>query len=300
LYRFDDAGRAGPHLLFNIDGYSAFNSKYPWESWADWAWKAVVGSIADLIAKGAEPQYIGFAVGLSERDDPVRVSEELGKGVKEACEAYNLMVIKADTNQSREDAWIAVASIGRLVLPRPIPRRGAQKKAFVYTTLVNGYGRLTALYRRFTEGRIGLEEARSLHRRPRAPLGFLSVAKSVPVEFSIDVSDGLARSLGLLAESNMVAIEISDLPDPPDLGLLRTEGEEAQREVLYGGEEYEIVFASASPPEAVLSLCRQAGIDCALLGYAYPSSKAGVYVRGVELEPSGWQHFADARGERAW
>lgn len=288
----DDAGRAAEGYLLNVDGYGSFNSRYPWESWADWAWKAVVGSIADLIAKGAQPVALGLSLGLPRGEHLEAMVSELAAGLREVCREYNLRIVKADTNRSQGDAWISVASIGRLVLGRPISRRGIRGGEYVYTTLGNGYGRLVAIFNRYLAGKLGFDEARRLYRRPRAPIRYLHLLRRVGVHSAIDSSDGLARSLGIIAEENGLSIYLESLPRPEaDVSPLFESEEEVEREVLYGGEEYEVIFTSPSPPEEVLRQCGEADLRCEYLGVAVAGERGKVYLGGREIDTVGWRHF---------
>jgi thiamine-monophosphate kinase len=288
----DDAGELNSNYLFNIDGYSSFNSKYPWETWEDWAWKAVVGSITDLIAKGALPFAIGFSIGLSQQLDIEKISGSIAKGIKEACDAYQLRVVKADTNSSKEDVWITVSSIGLLITDKPIPRSGVINKSYVYVTEVNGFGRLMTIYKKYLEGKLTYEQARGMYRRPMAPYGFLNLLQHIKVDASIDSSDGLAYSLGLIARNNKAELILSNLPRPQrDLIFLYETKEEMDNEVLYGGEEYEIIFLTKHSPEEVARECDSINLKCIYLGEAISSSYSNVFFNNKEISMDGWQHF---------
>lgn len=288
----DDAGEVVDDLLFNIDGYSSFNSKYPWENWEDWAWKTVVGSITDLIAKGAVPLALGFSVGLPKNEELPIIVDELARGLREACERYNLRVIKADTNRSLGDVWLNIATIGKLKITVPIPRSGLENENYVYTTLINGFGRLSAIYKSYLIGKINFEKARELYRRPEAPIKFLELLEKITVNSSMDLSDGLAYSLGTIARESGLSILLEDIPKPNnELEFLFNEEIEAEKEVLYGGEEYEIVFASRNDPSTVLSICENIGIKCFYLGRALKTVVKGVFYKGETIALSGWEHF---------
>lgn len=289
---FDDAGEIEEiGYLFNIDGYSSFNSKYPWEDWDDWAWKAVVGSITDLIAKGARPQYIGLSIGIK-KENGLEISRKIAKGIKEVCEKFDLRVIKADTNRSLDDIWINVASLGKLTTSRPISRRGMREGDRLYTTYVNGYGRLTALYNMYRRGKIGTEKARHLYKRPAAPLKFLTLAQKIDVSSSIDCSDGLAFTLGELSKENEKSINLENIPEAnSELMSLYESAEVMQREVLYGGEEYEIVFSTSSSLEDVNRECMNIGLRCVYLGRVMKGKGGKIYFIDKEIPSYGWSHF---------
>lgn len=288
----DDVGEINKNYLFNTDGYSSFNSKYPWETWEDWGWKAVVGAITDLIAKGALPTAIGFSIGLPQQQDLEKISRSIAKGIKEACDAYQLRVIKADTNRSKDDVWITVSSIGKLVIESPIPRSGVRGKAYVYVTEVNGFARLMTIYKKYLKGKLTYMQAKSLYRRPYAPIKFIDLLHRFKIDASIDSSDGLAYSLGLIARESKVKLILEHLPRPQsDLAFLFELEEEIINEVLYGGEEYEIVFLTQYEPQEVIEACNSTGIRCFYLGEAIPSHENKVLYENKDIKLRGWEHF---------
>lgn len=292
LSREDDAGEALEGVLLNIDGYSEKGSRYPWESLEDWGWKAVVASITDLLAKGARPLAIAVSLGVPPSASPDDVAM-VARGIREACVTYGLKVVKGDVNRSEEGAWIDVAALGVLVGPRPVPRQGAEEGDFVYTTLVNGYGKPYGVYRLLLRGAVGLEEAKRICARPKAPVGFLEVLKEARVKAATDVSDGLAFSLYSLAVEGGVTIELKTLPEVAGEVLRLYESrEELELYVLYGGEEYEIVFVSDELPGKVTEVCERAGTRCVWIG-SVKKGEGRVTLKGLPLRLLGWDHFAE-------
>jgi len=278
-----------------IDGYSADFSKYPWEPWSDWGWRSVVSSISDLICKGARPVGVLVSIGL-ERGTDVSVLEEIYHGISEALDEYGLYLIGGDTNASSERGWISVASIG-FAASKPIPRSGAEVGDYVYTTLKNGgYGLSCLVWRIYSQAGVDprsvLGEGAKL--RPRVPIEFLELLREVKVTASIDVSDGLSKSLHLVAAASRKAIVLERLPSLPS-----AEHEEAAAKygvdpaecVLYGGEEYETVFTSPDGPGKVLEACEKLGLKCMLLGRVVGEGPAVKLADGSEVEYGGYDQF---------
>ncbi|MEM4035897.1 MAG: thiamine-phosphate kinase [Fervidicoccaceae archaeon] len=281
-------------LVAKIDGYSSDFSRYAWEPWSDWGWRAVVASVSDLIAKGAKP--LGVLVSLGMRgDSEVSVLDEIYDGVVEACEAHDLLFLGGDVNASSERAWINVAALGRA--KRPVPRNGARPGDALFTTLKNGYG-LTGLvwelHKRGLDPRGALSELPRL--RPRAPLEFLELLEELEVTSSVDVSDGLAKSLRLIAEASGVDVLIDELPAPREevARLVEEAGLSYEVCALYGGEEYETLFTSSNDVDEVLRACRRAGLECAALGVVVEASATpSVRWRSsmAEIEGRGYDQF---------
>ncbi len=286
----DDASYIKSHnLVMSIDGYSAIKSKYPWESWRTWGWRAVVASISDLIAKGAKPIAVLVSVGLPGEYE-YSVLEDIMYGVVEAVYKHNLLFAGGDLNSSIKDPWIDVASIGELVLDKPIPRSNIKPGDKVYTTLANGYGVNGFVLKAYYKGARGFESKIGII-KPRAVMEFLKIALRIKPSASIDVSDGLLKSLWLLAESSRVRISLIKLPENTHVeSLCKEYGVDCREAILEGGEEYEIIFTSKLEPNEVYRVCRDEGVKCMLIGEA-ESGEPGVFLGDSKLELKGWDQF---------
>ena len=96
----------------------------------------------------------------------------------------------------------------------------------------------------------------------------------------MDVSDGLAADVGRLGEASGVGIALDEVPVEPGATL---------EEALYGGEDYELVVASADPT-GLLAAFEAAGLPPPVrLGRcsAEPGERT---VRGAPARPGGWRH----------
>ena len=84
----------------------------------------------------------------------------------------------------------------------------------------------------------------------------------------IDVSDGLATDLGLLADASGTGIALDDVPVARGATL---------EQALHGGEDYELVFTG--PP----------GMTGIPIGTCLPE-RGALMLRGKALPPGGWEH----------
>ncbi len=285
----DDAGciRAGDtYLLLNIDGYSVKTSMLPWMSWSDLGWKSVVGAISDLIAKGASPLAAAASMGLRP-ERSLAAAEELVRGMVEACSKHGLAYLGGDLNSGMEE-WVDVAVIG--TAKNPIPRRGARPGDLVYTT--GTYGLTGAAFHLYAAGNMpeGWENMRWATTRPEAPLSFLEVVEGLGplIHAAVDVSDGLAETLYLLAEASGVTIELTQIPLHPEAEeYASASGVGAERLALYGGEEYNVVFVV--DPSAAGELEGLEGVS--RIGVVRRGEPLVVF-RGKPVERLGWDQFS--------
>lgn len=88
------------------------------------------------------------------------------------------------------------------------------------------------------------------HRRPRARLREGWQARLSGATAMIDVSDGLGRDLDRLAVASGVGVALSEVPVVPGARL---------EEALGGGEDFELVMATAAPERLVADFA-QAGL----------------------------------------
>jgi len=101
----------------------------------------------------------------------------------------------------------------------------------------------------------------------------------------IDISDGLAHSLHLLARASGVGFEIRQAALPLIAGLAEALGEEALDKALYYGEDYELLFTV--PPRLFAPAL---GIP---IGAVVPSGVWLLEESGRRpLPDKGWEHGA--------
>ena len=210
--------------------------------------KAVVSSVSDLAAKGAQPQAILASLGLPRslgEDDICQV----GSGINSGAREYGAFVLGGDTNEST-DLTIDVTAFG-VCVEKELVRRDTAR-----------VGDIVAVTGRFGLATLGLkviqenlkvpeklrEEAAEAVFMPKARLTEgLTLSRSHLITSSIDSSDGLAWSLHELARSSRIGFEIVNLPIHKGVEefALRNDLDPADL-ALYGGEEYELVVTMKS------------------------------------------------------
>ena len=280
------------NILMSIDGYSLKYSKYGWESWADWGWRAVTSAVSDIVCKGAKPYGVAISLGLNKNLD-FKIVEDLYRGVFEAIESYEIYLLGGDTNASDEEAWITVSAVG-LMGSKIITRSNASPGEYIYTTVENGYGlsgliwNLYRKYRASPRESIGVD----IRLRPRSPIKFVELAGQIDISSSIDVSDGLIKSLYLLAVSSKVSVSLDKLPKAnkyvEEYGP--GEGVDVEECIFYGGEDYEIIFTSRQSPDEVLDTAFKIGLECMYIGRVLEGDGRVIF-KGKEIRYKGWDQF---------
>jgi thiamine-monophosphate kinase len=295
----DDAVCAGAgfeNIIVKIDGGSIDTSKAPWMSYYDVGWLWVTATASDLAAKAAKPIVFLISVGLNP-SLPEDILYEITRGAADSAKVHGAWLGGGDTNSSKDTGWIDVAGVGVAQL-RP-PGRRPQPGDLVFIT-TGRLGVAGAVLHSLASGawRKTIHEYPSLFKefnRPRARVEFADLYRVVGtgcITASIDVSDGLAETLYQLAEAGRYTVEIHELPISPEaLRYAEENNVDPLDLVLYGGQEYEIVFtAKQECGKTIISTARKMGLEVEVIGVIRENAPKVVY-RGSVIARRGWDNF---------
>jgi thiamine-monophosphate kinase len=258
-------------------------------------WKAVVMNFSDLAAKGVRPLAFLASLGLP-GETPLGMVEELIRGMDEASRHYDTYFLGGDTNEASEIIVSGVAfGVGRR--ERLMRRSGARQGDILAVT--GPFGDTAASFKMLLEGYDAPEDLRRHLLRsvylPRARTEEgVALAESGVVTASIDSSDGLAMSLHDLSRSSGVGFRVDRLPISEEaMRFAELHGLDPWELVLYGGEEYELVFTvkPEGVEEAREALEEVGGI---LLEIGVTTEDRNlIYLDGGVEKPigKGWEHF---------
>lgn len=267
-------------------------------------WRAVAANLSDIAAMGARP--VGITVGLSVPGTvPVPWIEAVYRGMAACLQQYGGAIVGGDVVRSRQTS-VAITALGRVKPGQAFYRHGAQPGDVIVVTGFHGASRagLELLLHPDMGAALSLQVRETFiqaHQRPRPRFDVVEVLRQLlkvhpTITLGVmDSSDGLANAVLHLCQASGVGARLvrSQLPFPPELvhwvGLST-----AERWVLYGGEDFELVLCL--PEEIALSLINQLGPVAAIVGTI--QSDRGVFLgdmsdgRGM---PLGWedcfQHF---------
>jgi len=296
----DDASSyyaGGLWILFKIDGFSAYSSRYPWNSLGDLGWKAATSCASDIAAKGGSPRFYMISIGAP-GDLPLDGAMDIMRGFKEAIELYGGFFAGGDTNSSREDIWIDVACVG-YTSSDPIPRSGYPGDDIVITGSFGYSGLARVYYEKLVRGELRVEdipvEVVRATSRPVARVGAAEVLRRYRgcIRGSVDVSDSLAESLYIVSEASGYEVELWEIPaDPSAIEIAGDIGADALDVVFNGGEEYELVLAvDRGCSGSLVEELRGRGIPAGVYGVISGRRGVGVLYRGARIPRAGYQHF---------
>jgi thiamine-monophosphate kinase len=235
-------------------------------------YRAIMVSASDLAAMGAKPAFALVALSLPRSD--ARWAERLAHGMAEACGEIDLPI--AGGNLTQGDYSISVSVHGHVPHGSGLLRSGARNGDSIYVTGSLGAASVALKMGELERCVYGteLEAAHARYFRPRARIEAGMALRGV-ASAAIDVSDGLLQDISHLCEASELGVRLySDaIPRYPDAGL---------QEALLGGDDYELVFASARTlPEL--------GVPVACIGEFTEHRRFLLDGRPVTLE--GFDHF---------
>ena len=267
-------------------------------------YKAIAVNVSDIAAMNATPRWATVALGLP-NNVSVEAAETLYQGMAAACRAFGLAVVGGDVTAA-ERLFLSVTVIGEADEDAVVYRSGAQPGDLLCVTgdlgsAAAGLKVLLAGKADFSEGSDAQPDLgawsyavqRQLAPRPRLDRVQTWAEAGVRPHALIDVSDGLASEVHHLCRASGVGARLEATLLPIHVQTFKAAerfGDRPETYALYGGEDYELLFAlpkaeAKKLPEdsfAIVGTVTDADEGVVLAG---PEGEA------VPLEASGFQHF---------
>jgi thiamine-monophosphate kinase len=237
--------------------------------------KALARVLSDLGAVGARPIAALCSAALPD-DLSESGARELFDGLLELARAHGVSLVGGDLSRSPRGIALDVCGFGLMEGRTPMLRSGARPGDALLVTGPLG----------------GSRAGHHLRFEPRWREG-VALAESGRVHACIDLSDGLARDLHLLARSSKVGarIDVEALPRRTLQAGARASVEQA----LHDGEDFELLFAAApADVGGLLALPRLSRVALTRIGVVTPAPEGVALVdgsgRASPLRPGGFEH----------
>ena len=220
-------------------------------------YKLVSVNVSDICAMNGIAKQIVVGLAVSNRFS-VESLEELYKGIKIACDNYNIDLVGGDTTSSQTGLMISVSVLGEVEKKNITFRSGAKVNDLLVCTgdLGGAYLGLQLLKREkelFMENPsiqpdlTGNDYLLQRQLRPEAGVKYLEILKELDIvpTSMIDISDGLSSEALHLAKCSDVGVRIYENKLPIDYTALNLAEELKISPItcaLNGGEDYELLF----------------------------------------------------------
>ena len=218
-----------------------------WSGYDAIGYKAVAINLSDLAAMGAEPRGLLLSLALPGAF-ALHDFDALIDGVIEAAGEAKASLIGGNLSQSPGPVVVDVTAFGAARPRRLLTRSGGRAGDDLYVTGALGAAAAgLLLLRRGTPDRDALDEAArgciARFERPRARIRCgLLVARTRSANAAVDLSDGLAASVRLIAAASGTGavVDARAIPIHPGVEPL---ARHALETAVAGGEDYELLFA---------------------------------------------------------
>jgi thiamine-monophosphate kinase len=265
-------------------------------------------NLSDIAAMGGSPLWALASLALPQAT-PVAFVEDLFRGLTEELGAAQAVLVGGNLSRIEAVLVIDLFVIGRVAEKALMRRSGARPGDLLLVTGTLGDSRAGLELLQHHAWRVSAaarQRVVNAHQTPAARLREgRALGESGGVRAMLDVSDGLLADCAHLCEASGVGAEIvvERLPvSPACREVAAAAGVDPGDWALAGGEDYELLFASAPESEAAIhrALQRAGGVPARVIGRVLPREER-IRVRWPDgtVRPAaghvGWDHF---RGER--
>jgi thiamine-monophosphate kinase len=247
-------------------------------------------NLSDLAAMGAEPAWALLSLSLPEIDEAWLTS--FAAGIQTLAARSGIEIVGGDT--VRGPLVVTVTVMGFVPDDQALRRSGARPGETLYISGAPGEAAagLALLRADRTTDPDDVLVRRHRYAEPRIDLGRALRGRA---SAAMDVSDGLLGDLAKLCAASGVGarVELEKLPLSRAL-LARSSRHDAERYVLRGGDDYELLFTLPQQTDAAIlaglqALCPVTRIGVIERGSGVLCTRGGV---AVDVPGSGYDHFA--------
>lgn len=265
-------------------------------TWEDVGWKALAVNVSDLAAVASRPRAAVVSLTRPPDLDDAAVVGLYG-GLREAADRWELRLVGGDT-VTGPTLSLTVTVLGEVSGDGPLRRRGARPgDAVVVVGELGGAAVALALHRAGETALLGAHpRLRRAHTRPEARVAAGVLLARHGATACLDVSDGLGRDLGHLADASQVAIGLDAAALPMVEGVADVAahlGLDPVELAVGGGDDYALA-ATVAPAglDALRDDLAAVGERLTVIGDV--SAGSGVVVgsdgRQRDVSELGWQH----------
>ena len=286
-------------ILSTVDSQvEGVHFEWPYTSPEKLGWKLAAINISDIAAMGGTPLYALVNLALPPQM-PVATVEAFYTGLAEALRSFSATIVGGNLSASKH--FMADLTLLGQVPPNHLKTRSAARPGdLICVTGSLGKGNAGFILAKNT--RIDFAEKNRLLSYWQTPIPRLMAGKILgslqEVHAIIDISDGLAGDLTHLCEASVVGAIISEksLPiEPAVKALAKNLNQSVLQWALYGGEDYELLFAIPAKDFANIKQKLEPVIPVTVIGHITEVDQ-GLRIeksngKTVPIEAKAWDHF---------
>jgi thiamine-monophosphate kinase len=255
-------------------------------------------NLSDLAAKGAVPTVYLMTLALGPTVDDAWIAA-FARGLAQDQDEFGIVLAGGDTTATPGPTTLSVTAMGEVAQGQALRRNGARTGDGVWVSGSIGDGALGLAVARGESLGVDADAAASLADRYRLPRPRVTFGPRLVgvAHAAMDVSDGLVGDLRHICEASGLGAEIeaARVPLSAAARAVLARAPERLREILTGGDDYEILFtAPASRDGALAALSKETGVALTHIGTM--AAGGGVTVRdaaggAMEMGQGGYRHF---------
>lgn len=276
-------------------------------------YKAAVVNFSDIYAMNGDVRQITVSIAVSNRFS-VEAIEEIYKGIKKACELYQVDLVGGDTTSSLSGLVISITAVGEVEKDEIAYRSGGKENELLVVSgdLGGAFMGLQILEREkevykdnpeMQPDLDGFDYILERQLKPEARKDIIHYLKEMGVKPTsmIDVSDGLASEVMHLCHESKLGCNIYDekLPiDQQTFDVARQFNLDPSMCALNGGEDYELLFSIKQEDYDKLKDTKHFSVIGHFLD---ENSGCNIIDRGgssLPLSAQGWNHFSEGSDEQ--
>lgn len=261
--------------------------------------RALAVSLSDLAAMGAAPRLALLSLALPP-ELPAGEFDALAGGLAALAAKAGVSVVGGNLSRTPGPLTVDVTVSGTVKRRHALTRSGARPGDELYVTGTIGTAAAgLRLLRDRSTARFERPEVSCVHRylfpAPRLRAGLL-LGRNKAATACLDLSDGLAAGLRLLARASGIGVQIDEeaLPLGGCKGVFEAAGQDPVVSALDGGDDYELLFAVRPRIRGRLRVAlTSAGTTLTKIGVCVEGDAAVLRRTGGSMVPlpGGFSHF---------
>lgn len=262
--------------------------------------RAAAVNLSDIAAMGGKPTFALLSLGLDPKT-PLDDFDQLAEGIRDQFSQFGVVIIGGNMSKHRS-LLIDITLLGTADLDKHLLRNNAQPGDRLF---VSGCPGASAAGRHILQKQKPIDKKwqplvqKHIQPLPRLQLGRHLAAANL-ASAAIDISDGLVADLHHICQQSNVGARIDQSRLPAFECSREFEslfGQNALETVLYGGEDYELLFTVPSelPDQNLGDVARLTQTPIHEIGSITKTPQIMLYSPEKEnqiLTNKGWDHFA--------